>query len=182
MAIHHCTLLATKNHSASSSSSLKWDAHEHSQRERWDCSGYPTQWRWRHIACQLGDVDIVRHLIIDERCNPNIHSSTSLHIAIKWSKTVAISILLADTQCNINVQNKVGDTPLHIATKNGQDNAIFQLLSCKECNPNIQNKEGDTLLHIAVRQNKTAAISKLLTQQFWTWGVIVLYTLLATGN
>ena len=88
-----------------------------------------------HIACQWGDVDIVRYLITDERCNPSIQSSTSKN------------------------------TPLHIAAKCGQEDTIDQLFSCKECNPNAQNKDGDTPLHFAVRQSKTAAISKLLAHQ-----------------
>ena len=39
-----------------------------------------------HIACWWGDVDIVRYLISDEKCNPNVQSFTSgntpLHISV----------------------------------------------------------------------------------------------------
>ena len=88
-----------------------------------------------HIACQWGDVDIVRYLITDEKCNPIVQSSTSKN------------------------------TPLHIAARCGQDDTIVQLLSCKKCDPNAQNKEGDTPLHIAATWNKTAVVSKLLAHQ-----------------
>ena len=43
-----------------------------------------------HIACQWGDVNIVKYLIIDEKCNPNVQSSTSenssLHITTKYGQ------------------------------------------------------------------------------------------------
>ena len=41
-----------------------------------------------HIACWWGDVNIVRYLITDEGCNPNVQNSTSgntpLHNAAKY--------------------------------------------------------------------------------------------------
>ena len=122
-----------------------------------------------HNACQWGDVDTVRHLVINERCNPNIQSYTSentpLHIAVKSGQDGIIVQLLLCKECDFNVQNKDGDTPLHIAVRYGQGDIIVQLLSCEECDLNVQNRECDTPLHIAVRQNKTGAISHLLAHQ-----------------
>ena len=112
-----------------------------------------------HIACQWGDVDIVRYLITDERCNPNVQSSTSentpLHIAAKYGQDGIVGQLLSYEKCNPNVQNKDGDTPLHITVRHEQEDTIFQLLSCMECDLNVQNKVGDTPLHIAIKENKT---------------------------
>ena len=120
-----------------------------------------------HIACQWGDVDIVRYLITDERCNPNVKNYTSedtpLHIAVKCGQDDRVVQLLSYKECNPNVQNKRGDTPLHVAAKYGEADTIVQLLSYKECNPNVQNNEGDTPLHIAAKHNMTPAISQLLT-------------------
>ena len=124
-----------------------------------------------HIACQWSDVDIVRHLITDEKCNPIVQSSTSentpLHIAAKYGQNDTIAQLLSYKECNPYAQNKDGDTPLHLAATYGRDDTIAQLLSYKECNPNAQNKDGNTPLHLAATWNKTctAVVSKLLAHQ-----------------
>ena len=55
--------------------------------------------RLLYIACQWGDADIVRYLITDEGCNPNILNSVS------------------------------GNTPLHFAAKHGQTDIILHLPS-----------------------------------------------------
>ena len=119
-----------------------------------------------HIACQWGDVDIVRYLITDERCNPNVKSSTSkntpLHIAAKYGQDDTIVKLLSYKECDPNAQNKEGDTPLHLAVSWSKTAVVSKLLSYRECNPNAQNKDGDTPLHLAVSWNKTAVVSKLL--------------------
>ena len=122
-----------------------------------------------HIACQWGDVDIVRYLITDERCSPHVQSSTSentpLHIAAKYGQDDIIVQLLSHRKCDPNVLNKYGDTPLHVAVKKDITPAISQLLSNKHCNPNVLNKDGDTPLHIAVRDNITPVISQLLSNK-----------------
>ena len=119
-----------------------------------------------HIACQWGDVDIVRYLITDERCNPNVQSSTSentpLHIAAKYGQDDTIVKLLSYRECDPNAQNKEGDTPLHLAASWNKTAVVSKLLSYRECDPNAQNKEGDTPLHLVVSSNKPAVVSKLL--------------------
>ena len=71
-------------------------AHNTSLNEAGDCL--------LHVACQWGNVGIARHLITDEKCNPNLQSFTSK------------------------------DTPLHIAAKFGLDNILVEILSSKDCN------------------------------------------------
>ena len=119
-----------------------------------------------HIACQWDDVDIVRYLITDEKCFPNVQSSTSkntpLHIAAKYGQDDTIVKLLSYRECDPNAQNKEGDTPLHLAASWNKTAVVSKLLSYRECNPNTQNKDGDIPLHLAVSSNKTAIISKLL--------------------
>ena len=118
-----------------------------------------------HIACQWGDVDIVRYLIIGEGCNPNLQSSTSgntpLHNAAKWGQDETIDQLLSH-ECNPNFPNKDGDAPLHTAVRWNKAAAITKLLAHQQCNINVQNKVGDTPLHIAARGGKTALVSQLL--------------------
>ena len=118
-----------------------------------------------HIACQWGDVGIVRYLINDERCKPNVQSSSSkntpLHIATKYGQDDTVVQLLSYKECDWNVHNKDGDTPLHIAVR--ENKTVLRLLNDQQCNPDAQNKMGDTPLHIAVIDNIKPAISQLLT-------------------
>ena len=120
-----------------------------------------------HIACQWGDVDIVRYLITDERCHSNVQSSTSkntpLHIAAVYGQDNTIFQLLSYKECNPNVQNEEGDTCLHVAVRQNRTIAISQLLACQQCYPNVQNKVGDTPLHTAVWFGHDNTIVKLLS-------------------
>ena len=122
-----------------------------------------------HIACQWGNEDTVRYLISDERCDPNIQSSSSgnapLHTAAKCGQVGAINQLFLYMNCNPNVHNKEGDTPLHIAVRMGKSPVISQLLANDRLNFNAQNCEGDTALHIAVRVGKTLVVSQLMAHR-----------------
>ena len=121
------------------------------------------------LACQWVDVDIIRYLITDQRCDPNIGNScmdTPLHSAVKHYQTgETIVQLLCSGKCNPNLCNREGDTPLHIAVRRNKTAAISHLLYHKQCSPNVQNMKGDTPLHIAVMDNQTTTISKLLVHK-----------------
>ena len=69
-----------------------------------------------------------------------------MHTAVRYSKTAAIFELLAHQHCNINAQNKVGDTPLHVAVTENMTAPDSQLLANIKCNPNILNEDAETLL------------------------------------
>ena len=119
-----------------------------------------------HIAYQWGDVDIVRYLITDERCNPNVQSFTSkntpLHTAAKYRQDDIIVQLLSCEECYPNMQNKKGDTPLHIAVKENRTSAISQLLTNKQCNPNVLNNDHLTPLLTAIKHNISTVATALL--------------------
>ena len=120
-----------------------------------------------HLACQWGDVGIIRNLITNQRCDPNVGNSfgnTPLHVAVKYEQIEAIVQLLSYKQCNPDGYNREGDTPLHIAVRENKTAALSQLLMHRQCDSNVPNKEGDTPLHIAVR-NKAASLSQLLAHE-----------------
>ena len=118
--------------------------------------------RLLHIACQWGDVDIVRYLITDERCNPDVQSSTSgntpLHIASKRKSLDIIKILL-ERRCSTIMLNKKGETVqnialnengdclLHIACQWENVGIVRYLTTDEKCSPNVQNFLKNTPLH-----------------------------------
>ena len=119
-----------------------------------------------HLACQWGDVGIIRYLITDQRCNPNIRNSsmnTPLHIAVKYYKTgETIVQLLSCEECNPNLCTSEGDTPLHTAVRENKTAALSHLLAHELCNPNVVNKEGDPPLHNAIKNELNEAVVQLL--------------------
>ena len=119
-----------------------------------------------HIVCQWGDVNIVRYLITDERCDLNVQSSVSentpLHIAAIYGQDDIIVELLSHKKCNQNAQNKEGDTPLHIAVRLNRTSIISNLLANKQHNPNVQNKDGDTPLHLACKMRSLDVVKLFL--------------------
>ena len=120
-----------------------------------------------NIACQWGDVDIVRYLLSDEKCNLNVQSCTSentpLHIALWYGQDDVTVELLSCKKFDVNIQNKEGDTPLHIAVKQNRTAAISQLSAHQQCNVNVQNKVGDTPLHSALKYGEDDTPVQLLS-------------------
>ena len=59
-----------------------------------------------HIACQWKDTALVRYLIINQACNPNITNTskyTPLHTASKQGHLLAIKILVSREECDLNI-------------------------------------------------------------------------------
>ena len=58
-----------------------------------------------HAACQWGNAAIVRHLISDERCNPNVviaSGSTPLHTASKHGNLDVVKVIVGRRECDLN--------------------------------------------------------------------------------
>ena len=132
-----------------------------------------------HIACQWGDVSIVRHLIIDQRCNPNITNasgSTPLHIASEHNNLDVAELLVSRKDCGLNIPDKRGNTPLHRAC-HMKALSVVKLLSEKGCSTSIPNdksetaqeiplnEDGDRLLHFACLRGDVAIVRHLITNE-----------------
>ena len=87
---------------------------------------------------------------------------TIIHIAAKFGLG---NILVGLLSCNVNIQNKEGDTPIHIAVRENKAATIFQLLAHQQCNPNFQNKVCDIPLHIACFKKLYDVIKLLLERK-----------------
>ena len=110
-----------------------------------------------HKACIGGNLENIRVLIGDERCDPNIQLSdgrTALHVAVNRHfakyQHEAVQCLLKSTKINLNLKDNSGQTPLHIAVVRKHFNTASLLLEYSTCKPNLQDNDGNTALHLSV--------------------------------
>ncbi|WGJ62752.1 ankyrin repeat domain-containing protein [Wolbachia endosymbiont of Frankliniella intonsa] len=78
-----------------------------------------------------------------------------LSVAIKNGHKKIVELLLSIEGINVNIGDKIGNTPLHIAAITGRKE-IARLLLAKGADANIKNLSGDTPLQIAeIIENST---------------------------
>ena len=130
-----------------------------------------------HIACQWGDEDIVKYLVIDTKCiinTANCSGNTPLHVAC-YRKLLSIIRLFLERRCSTNITNKKGETAqniplnedgdclLHIACQWGDEHIVRYLISDEKADPNIQSSSGNTPLHTAAEYGQETAIIQLFS-------------------
>ena len=102
---------------------------------------------------------VVQHKLWDPKC-PNENGSIALHFA----SSDLVEYLVHEQGCDVNHQNKKGNTPLHVACLMGDLGAVRALTSIKECDINSQNNKGNTALHIAALKAHKAVVEVLIQQ------------------
>ena len=117
-----------------------------------------------HTACKCGNVNLVRTLLKDCRCNsvtkdPN--GDTLLHCACISDVVDIVDLLMTNFNELHTVQNSEGNTPLHIACEWGSINAARILITNLYCDLNVCNEDGETPLHLACKYDRLD-ICKLL--------------------
>ena len=85
--------------------------------------------------------------------------STPLHVASRFNKSVAASVLIANG-AEVNAKGNGGWTPLHYAAR-GNAAAVAKLLIANGAEVNAKDNGGWTPLHYAA-EHSTAAVAKLL--------------------
>jgi len=147
-----------------------------------------------HIACQWGDAAIVRHLIVDQQCNPNIANAsgnTPLHIACKHGHIGVVKVLMSCKDCDPNISDAKGNTPLHTACKHVNHSTVVSfvsdnvfaaqeskgkislcgvyddepLISFKDCDLHTCDLYGNTKFHAADNDNHHSTIKILVADQ-----------------
>ena len=116
-------------------------------------------------ACESGNVDIVRHLVIDKHCDVNAKGRdgyTPLHYACKKGHFEIVKILTNHPQCNIEAENNFNDRPLHKACVSGNVDIVHHLVIDKHCDVNAKEWNGNTPLHYACEKG-SFEIVKILT-------------------
>ena len=129
-----------------------------------------------HLACQWGDVDIVRYLVNDQHCDINTTNNlgnTPLHTACYTGCTQVIRILLSK-RSKTQIANRRSHTPqfistnpdgdllLHLACQWGDVDIVEYLVNDQQCDVKAVNNHGDIPLHTAALHNKPAIVRYLI--------------------
>ena len=105
-------------------------------------------------------LDVIRYMVAQQTCpwnpaHPDRNGSTALHYACQSSKdTDLLKLLLEELNCDLNLQNKEGNTPIHIACQVGNLNAIRILMSHGYCEVNTANNDGETPAVVALNHQQ----------------------------
>ena len=118
------------------------------------------------LACKFNDIETVRHLVIDKRCDVNAkvwNGYTPLHYACEKGSFKIVKILTNHPQCNIEAEDNSNDRPLHKACAFGNVGIVRHLVIDKHCDVNAKGRwSGYTPLHYAC-QKGSFKIVKILT-------------------
>ena len=104
-----------------------------------------------HIACQIMNFIIVKHLIETYEFNPNLqdeYGNTALHVACLSEKTQIVMYLINKSNCNPNIRNRDGSTPFHIAARNQSVVIVKYLMAMPQLDGNVKDITGKTALEI----------------------------------
>ena len=115
-----------------------------------------------HVACLWGDVDIIRYLVTDQKCDPNVlnkHHLTPLLATIKHGEAYVTAALLQHAKCDLSLRDQDGNTACILL------DIVKVLLSRKECDLNIAGDGGSTPLHTACKYGHHSTVEFLVADK-----------------
>ena len=94
----------------------------------------------------------------------NGDGETPLHITCRVGDILYLKALATNPRCDLNVQNKIGETALHLAICSELDcvEKVQYILESDHCDLNVINHMGLAPLHIAVKNNYSEMTGMLL--------------------
>ena len=118
-----------------------------------------------HEACHLSDVEIVKHLILEKKCNPSIPNERyelPIHLASRRGRLEAVKLVSGVD--DVNSQTTSGNTPLHEACMSNFYGLkeLLEFLIEKGCNPKCQNGIGRTPLHYLCENSRNIEATEYL--------------------
>ena len=117
-----------------------------------------------HVASYNCQSALIKHLIQELDLSPSIANSKQeypLHIACRTGCSLEVIELLA--RCDVNRQDKAGNTPLHIAFQNGSTDMVRYLVKDRKCDVNVANNRGELPLHLACQHQYGIEIVRLVS-------------------
>ena len=122
-------------------------------------------WTILHAACQLGLLDVVKYLVIEQGLGPSCTAndgSTPLHHV----RSVEIAkFLIEEKQCDANLRDALSVTPLFAAFKNEQSDVFRYLVFCGCCDITKMQINGWTILHAACQLGLLDVVKYLVNEQ-----------------
>jgi ankyrin repeat protein len=85
---------------------------------------------------------------------------TILHYSIFYNR-IDIAKVLIDAGMDVNIKNKLNDTPLHFASYYNR-NEIVKMLIDADSDINAQEDSGKTALHLAINNDNTQIVQMLI--------------------
>ena len=102
-----------------------------------------------HVAVHHGNSNLVRILLCNHSCDPNISELAPLHLSVNIKGTKCVKTVLTSASCDPNIVNNKGNTSLHIACQQGSIEIIDLLLGSEKINLYVTNLEGQMPFHVA---------------------------------
>ena len=120
-------------------------------------------WGPLHLACSIGNLDIIEMLLRQKECNLNqlLGSGTPLHVAAGAGNVHAVQLLLQNG-AEIDCLDDCGCTPLHCAAQHGYT-AVLEVLLMAGADVNKQQNEGATSLYLATYFDQAEVVEMLIS-------------------
>ena len=106
--------------------------------------------------------EIMKLLISDHGCDPNIKGYFPLHVACKKSDLNLIEGLIKHG-ADPNAIDEFGNTPLMLAVKNNSNKNVLSVLTQYGCDPNTKDNDGNSPLHVACIKGNLDVVKTLIS-------------------
>ena len=134
-----------------------------------------------HIACVLDTCDVVRCLLVEKHCYPDLKNSdekTAIELTVNYEVTkllvenaatvlsqlvtfwlkqedrdLRLKLIESLVRVNPNFKTSDGDSILHLTCKHGSCHMVDYLLDMYKCDPNIQDAEGKTPIQVTPKSD-----------------------------
>ena len=102
-----------------------------------------------YIACEVGNLNLVRTLILDYKADVTARDNcrnTPLHVAAIYGREDIVLALINEFSCDVTTKGLFGKSLLHSACSSGAAGSLVKLIS-KHVSPWVTDDNGDTPLH-----------------------------------
>ncbi len=117
-----------------------------------------------HLACCIQPVEIVKTLVTEYSCDPNVQDNegnTALHEASRCRKPIVTKFIVNLPYCNPNISNSAKETPLHLALRVHHWRLSKVLLKSGKIDKTIENSKGETAFQLMERHPQSHEVARM---------------------